>query len=62
MTTVSISYILQAKEGFGINASLSNIIGIIVSITCFALFYFKMKGISTPFIIDATKKSEHKNI
>lgn len=62
MTTVSISYILQAKEGFGINASLSNIIGIIVAIACFALFCFKMKGASTPFVISGDKKSESKNI
>lgn len=49
MTAVSISYILQAKEGFKIAASLSNILGITVAIGSYALFYLKMKGISLPY-------------
>lgn len=46
MTAVSISYILQAKEGFKIAASLSNILGISVALGSFILFYVKMKGIT----------------
>lgn len=49
MTAVSISYILQAKEGFKIAASLSNILGVAVAIGSYVLFYIKMKSISVPY-------------
>ena len=43
MTAVSICYILQAKEGFRLDPTISNISGIAVAIGSFVLFYYKMK-------------------
>ncbi|GIM27409.1 carbon starvation protein CstA [Clostridium polyendosporum] len=43
MTAVSISYILQAKEGFKLQAGFSNVVGLAVALFFSALFYLKMK-------------------
>lgn len=45
MTAVSISYILQAPEGFKLPALLSNVVGILGSILCIILFYKKVQKI-----------------
>ena len=44
MTMVSITYILQAKEGFRLNLTVSNIISSIVTAICIVIFVTKMKG------------------
>ena len=44
MTMVSITYILQAKEGFQLNLTASNIISLIVTAVCIVMFNVKMKG------------------
>jgi carbon starvation protein CstA len=44
MTAVSVSYILQAKEGFRMAASLSNVLGLAVAVGSFIFFLYKMKG------------------
>ena len=44
MTMVSITYILQAKEGFQLNLTTSNIISLIVTVVCIVMFNVKMKG------------------
>ena len=46
MTAVSVSYILQAKEGFKLSPVFSNTMGIVVSIAFFILFYVKMRRYS----------------
>lgn len=56
MTAVSISYILQAKEGFRLNAGLSNLIGIILTAACFALFYVKMKRSDMTYLKNAVNE------
>lgn len=43
MTMVSITYILQAKEGFRLNLTVSNVISTIVTILCIIIFTIKMK-------------------
>lgn len=43
MTAVSVSYILQAKEGFKLAGSLSNSVGAAAALGCLVLFLFKMK-------------------
>lgn len=44
MTAVSISYILQAKEGFRIAASISNVLGLAVTVGSFVFFLIRMRG------------------
>lgn len=44
MTAVSVSYILQAKEGFKLAGSISNIAGILVALGLFGLFLSKGKN------------------
>lgn len=44
MTTVSVSYILQAKEGLRLPAVPSNAAGIIVALFCTILFFVKMNA------------------
>lgn len=46
MTMVSISYILQAKEGFQLSPSFSNIAALVVTLVCIVTFTLKMKGYS----------------
>ena len=43
MSYVSISYILQAPEGFRLNAMFSNITGVIAGIVFFGMFMNKVK-------------------
>jgi carbon starvation protein CstA len=45
MTVVSVSYILTAPEGFGLNVNLSVNIGIAVSVASLLLFLYKRKGL-----------------
>ncbi|NME82004.1 carbon starvation protein A [Clostridium sp. SM-530-WT-3G] len=45
MTMVSITYILQAKEGFQLNLTISNIISSVVTVGCIATFVINMKGL-----------------
>jgi carbon starvation protein CstA len=45
MTVVTTSYILQAPEGFRINAMISNLVGIAIAIVLFVLFMNKAKSI-----------------
>ncbi|WP_317366412.1 carbon starvation protein A [uncultured Tyzzerella sp.] len=45
MSYVCTSYIMQAKEGFKLPSTISNIAGIIVAIALFALFMVKKSGI-----------------
>jgi carbon starvation protein CstA len=47
MTVVTTAYILQAPEGFRINAMISNSVGIAIAIVLFALFMNKAKSIKT---------------
>jgi carbon starvation protein CstA len=42
MSAVSISYILQAPEGFKLNPLFSNVVGITFALTCAFVFYFKV--------------------
>jgi len=42
MSSVSLSYILQAQEGFKINATISNVISIIFTIILFSIFVIKI--------------------
>lgn len=44
MSYVSVSYILQAEEGFRLNAMLSNITGAIAGALFFAMFMIKVKN------------------
>ncbi|MDN5342829.1 MULTISPECIES: carbon starvation CstA family protein [Oceanotoga] len=43
MTAVTVSYILQAPEGFKLNSLFSNIVGIIIAIVFFILFISRIK-------------------
>lgn len=56
MTAVSISYILQAKEGFRIAASISNVLGITTALGSFVLFYYKMKVNNVPGNVAAAEE------
>lgn len=42
MAAVSCSYILQAKEGFGLAAGLSNIVGVVFAAACLIFFLIKV--------------------
>ncbi len=42
MTSVSVAYILQAKEGFQLDPKMSDIIGICAAVVCFAVFIVKV--------------------
>jgi carbon starvation protein CstA len=53
MTSVCTSYILQAKEGFKLAASLSNIVGVTVAILCLVLFMVRgKKGVEPTAVIE----------
>jgi carbon starvation protein CstA len=56
MTAVSASYILQAKEGFRLAASLSNVLGLIVAAGSFALFFYKMKTAQVSYAVAAANE------
>ncbi|MCT4605673.1 MAG: carbon starvation protein A [Marinisporobacter sp.] len=43
MTSVTTAYILQAKEGFKLAASLSNIVGVVLALVFFGMFMSKVK-------------------
>ncbi|MDF2473887.1 MAG: carbon starvation protein [Anaerocolumna sp.] len=43
MTAVSLCYILQAKEGFRLNPTIANTVGLAITLGCFALFFYKIK-------------------
>ena len=43
MTAVTVSYIMQAPEGFRLHAGISNIIGVLVAILFTILFTMKVK-------------------
>lgn len=44
MSAVSISYIMQAPEGFKLNALISNITGVVVAFILLGLFLYKMRS------------------
>jgi carbon starvation protein CstA len=44
MSYVSLSYILQADEGFKLNANFSNIVGIVFALGLFTFFFIKNKA------------------
>ena len=51
MTSVCVSYILQAPEGFRLNAMFSNGVGIVASIVLFMLFILNRDKLSKKEII-----------
>ncbi|MBA5851858.1 carbon starvation protein A [Clostridium sp. cel8] len=57
MSAVSVSYILQAQEGFRLNPTFSNVTGVVVSVAFFVLFYVKMKYYSNASSSDTVKES-----
>ena len=42
MSAVSMSYLLQAKEGFGLNACLSNVIGVCFALVLLSVYFVKV--------------------
>lgn len=59
MTMVSITYILQAKEGFQLNLTISNIISSVVTVICIATFVIKMKSLKKSEVISNNLKSNN---
>lgn len=59
MTMVSMSYIFQAKEGFRLNLTVSNILAVVVTLACIAIFIVKMKGYKVSANNAEQEKSAH---
>ena len=59
MVAVTVSYILQAPEGFRLVAGVSSIIGLVAAVACMALFivrvYLPAKGALTDTPLEVVK-------
>lgn len=57
MSYVSVAYILQAPEGFRLDAMFSNITGVVCAIGLFVFFMLKRKDINKENTVETKEKT-----